>query len=48
MDKTFDFLTAIKHLLDGKKIRGKDWIGSWLMLDKDTLYWTYKNLINDY
>ena len=36
MDKTFDFLTAIKHLLDGKKVRGIHWIGSWLMLDKDT------------
>lgn len=30
MDKTFDFLNAIKHLLEGKKIRGKDWIGTYL------------------
>ena len=34
--ETFDFLTAIKYLLDGKKVRGKDWIGSCLILDKDT------------
>jgi len=36
MNETFDFLTAIKYLLDGKKVRGKDWIGTYLMLDKDT------------
>jgi hypothetical protein len=36
MDKTFDFLTAIKHLLDGKKVHGKDWVNTYLMLDKDT------------
>ena len=36
MANTFDFLTAIKYLLEGKKVRGKDWIGSWLTIDKGT------------
>lgn len=36
MTDTFDFLTAIKYLLEGERVCGKDWIGSCLTIDKDT------------
>ena len=32
----FDFLTAIKYLLEGKRVCGKDWIDSCLAVDKST------------
>lgn len=34
--ETFDFLTAIKYLLEGKRVCGKDWIDSYLTINKDT------------
>lgn len=36
MNETFDFLTALKYLLEGKRICAKDWVGSCLAIDRAT------------